>query len=327
MEGTTVNIQSKGPSYSVISKWRRAESEALIETYKLHKRDFNSMDRNTVWKRISLHLKKKNIHYSPEKCYVKWKGLMRTYRNVKNAKSINREVGFKSRFLFFNSMQKVVDGDTDDELVAEEMCLEEDSEDVPMEENTDDGIEQTNSKDDGSYDLKLKWGRLEIEALIDAYEVYEKQFGSHPRRDVWQRISAHLNSKNINYSPKKCHEKWKSLLRSYKNVKKTRFLSNRKMKSKFLFYDKLERVLENSDFYNVSCRDYKRSLHEETAQTKMTNPRSVQEVIEGMSEEIISSQKLKSWWYKEKLGIEKQKLELEKRKCDLLEKLLKTLKR
>ncbi|GLV40089.1 hypothetical protein CBL_03763 [Carabus blaptoides fortunei] len=87
--------------------WNTNETLALIESYRCHKNEFTqSRKRKMVWVKISTFLLGLQVMKLPKACEVKWKKLVRTYKNVKdNNNKTGRGV---SRFTFYDQMDEIL---------------------------------------------------------------------------------------------------------------------------------------------------------------------------------------------------------------------------
>ncbi|KAJ8945857.1 hypothetical protein NQ318_002695 [Aromia moschata] len=107
-----VNIQNEEDSLtgdqpcSNFTTWNQTETLALINIFSLFKDKFkNFKKRREQWNLISEELAKIGIHKIPEKCEIKWKNLLRVYRQHKIG---NKGQG---KFEFFNELDDIIAND------------------------------------------------------------------------------------------------------------------------------------------------------------------------------------------------------------------------
>ncbi|CAH1118232.1 unnamed protein product [Phaedon cochleariae] len=89
------------------------------------------------------------------------------------------------------------------------------------------------------------WPREATLGLIRLVEEYDGQFQKSVKKHVWTKISTILNSKMaIGVSWQQCDTKWKSLKKTYKDVKDHNSTSG-KNRRKWEFYDEMHKILFN----------------------------------------------------------------------------------
>lgn len=88
---------------SNIAIWTQNETLALINIFSLHKDKFKSFKKKRgQWNLISRELAKIGVNKAPEKCEIKWKNLLRVYRQRKQD---NKGPG---KFEFFNELDDII---------------------------------------------------------------------------------------------------------------------------------------------------------------------------------------------------------------------------
>lgn len=91
---------------SNIAIWTQNETLALINIFSLHKDKFKGFKKKRgQWNLISEELAKIGINKAPEKCEIKWKNLLRVYRQHKHD---NKGPG---KFEFFNELDDIIAND------------------------------------------------------------------------------------------------------------------------------------------------------------------------------------------------------------------------
>ncbi|CAG9815271.1 unnamed protein product [Phaedon cochleariae] len=87
--------------------WNQTETLALINIFSLHLDKFKQFKmKKQRWVLISNELKKIGIDKTPEKCNIKWRNLLRSYRAHK---SIRKDHG---RFEFYNELNAILTSDS-----------------------------------------------------------------------------------------------------------------------------------------------------------------------------------------------------------------------
>ncbi|KAJ8935795.1 hypothetical protein NQ314_012647 [Rhamnusium bicolor] len=80
-----------------ITTWSQTETLALINIFSLHKHRFKDFKkRREQWNLVSKELSKIGIHKVPEKCEIKWKNLLRVYRQHKNGNKGRANLNFST---------------------------------------------------------------------------------------------------------------------------------------------------------------------------------------------------------------------------------------
>ncbi|XP_018579479.1 uncharacterized protein LOC108917400 [Anoplophora glabripennis] len=93
-------------NWNNITIWTQNETLALINIFSLHKDKFRCFKKKKgQWILISEELAKIGINKAPEKCEIKWKNLLRVYRQHKYD---NRGPG---KFEFFNELDDIIAND------------------------------------------------------------------------------------------------------------------------------------------------------------------------------------------------------------------------
>ncbi len=88
------------------------------------------------------------------------------------------------------------------------------------------------------------WPREAVELLISLYEEFEAQLEDPKSRkkDIWYKISRRLHAANYDYSQNKVESKWRSLLKSHKDIRDNRKKTGSRRKS-FQFYKRIESIV------------------------------------------------------------------------------------
>ncbi|CAG9861455.1 unnamed protein product [Phyllotreta striolata] len=93
-------------SHEQTTTWNQNETLALINIFSLHKDKFKCFKiKKDRWKLVSRELAKIGIEKLPQKCEIKWRNLLRTYRIYKSS---DRSEG---KFEFFNELDDVISND------------------------------------------------------------------------------------------------------------------------------------------------------------------------------------------------------------------------
>lgn len=197
------------------------------------------------------------------------------------------------------------------------------------------------------------WQYNAILALIAAVDARYDEF-THPkqRKHFFENVGNDLLSQGFVYSGSQCHQKWKSLTRTYKTVKDNMKKTGRGP-MRFMFYKQIDNILGKKP--SISCKHTlsSESLHNEVTESAKTvalldmqdcNPATV-ENLEPVSElehhsnpkrrkvtnckQFLELKKLQEEntmkRHNDLLNLEIKKLEIEKEKLKLLEAINKKL--
>ena len=100
------------------------------------------------------------------------------------------------------------------------------------------------SQEDNSQMTYSAWPDEAVRYLISLYSEYESDL-EDPRKkkkDIWKVITEKMNSKGHMYSQNKVESKWRSLLKSHKDVRDNKKRTGAKRKS-FRFYQEIEEII------------------------------------------------------------------------------------
>ena len=88
------------------------------------------------------------------------------------------------------------------------------------------------------------WPREAVELLISLYEEFEAQLEDPKTRkkDIWYKIARRLHAANYDYSQNKVESKWRSLLKSHKDIRDNRKKTGSRRKI-FQFYKRIEPIV------------------------------------------------------------------------------------
>lgn len=110
-------------------------------------------------------------------------------------------------------------------------------------ENTQTEAEDNCESDVNPPSIRHMWTYDETVSLIFSVEVFQDQLHHVTKRKcVWQNISNHLSSQDINCTPELCKKKWLNLLKTYKACKDLKGKTG-KGPSRFLFFERMDEIL------------------------------------------------------------------------------------
>lgn len=106
---TIENSQSSQNNAVSIEKrlWLPETTRLLIQLYEEHQDHFDNGIRKHAWQKVSLELNKKlNLHLTWQQCDTKWKGLVKTYKDIKTHNNTSGN-NFK-QWEYYNVMDKLL---------------------------------------------------------------------------------------------------------------------------------------------------------------------------------------------------------------------------
>ncbi|KAI4454134.1 myb/sant-like dna-binding domain [Holotrichia oblita] len=176
---------------------------------------------------------------------------------------------------------------------------------------------------------KFIWSHAETIALLHSMEKHLEHL-SHPvkRKHVFENVGNDLLSLGYSIDATTCNTKWKTLVRSYKNTKDNNTKTGRSS-SRFLFFEKMDEILDNSmqspastnesideveegiiEGQNVHTDNVNENNKAHTKQEKLCKKRSINDIYKLKQEEYNKRQKR----HEERMKIQQEKLELYKKK-------------
>ncbi|XP_066138507.1 uncharacterized protein [Euwallacea fornicatus] len=221
------------------------------------------------------------------------------------------------------------DDDTDD--IEEVMIVEQNPEISVIEEATGlaHDVNAERDPDCRRKDTHHCWGISQSQKLIESMRKYKDELGTTGnRRDTWQKIHQDVTSKGISVSIQECQNKWKNLIRSYKECCKMKNKDN----MRFRYYKEMSDYFGGEKLF-LSDHSYNKSkLHlmpllgaslpgSSTAPTVTFPPicftdRQFVEYTNMKRGEYSARQKR----HEEEMSLRKQELEVQKKKLEVMKK-------
>ncbi|KAJ8922011.1 hypothetical protein NQ315_008650 [Exocentrus adspersus] len=206
--------------------WTRYETLKLLKAFQMFKHMKQSFS-----KEKHFLLAKDDICKPYKKCAVKWKNLLRTYK-----KSLQRS-DLPKRFQYFQEVNDVLN-DTELEISDDVRFLDdvEKSDDPEHFKFILEEVDQDSSKD------PITWAADETLKFIDVYKKYKSTYENCvSKKYMWTMLSIELAKQGVHRSADKLENKWKSLMRSYRNS------AARGEWSRFYFYEEMADALRQTE--------------------------------------------------------------------------------